>query len=115
MPISDSIPDALKSWNTSSNEFHAWICLLHFATFYSLGDVFISSSSFFEEILATKEENQRIRLNTLQVLLSIVGPAPEKVPQEARAVLIKMVSKNIVYRAGRIETAVRLLSGKSTQ
>ena len=77
-----------------------------------MGDVFISSTSYFEEILTTKEDNQRIRLNTLQVLLSIIGPSPEKVPEEARSVLIKMVSKNIVFRAGRIETAVRLLSGE---
>ena len=78
---------------------------------YSVSSLFDASSGYFEDLLEPKDENQRIRLNTLQVLLSLISQ-PENIPKEARSVLIKMISKNIIFRAGRIETATRLLSGK---
>lgn len=82
---------------------------------YSISALFDACSGYFEDLLEPKEENRRIRLNTMQVLLGIIAPNPASIPQDGRSVLIKMISKNITFRAGRVETAIRLLSGKESR
>lgn len=37
--------DSIKTWNQHSNEFHAWICLLHFASSVSYQTIFVVSKS----------------------------------------------------------------------
>ena len=58
---------AICTWNQHSNEFHAWVCLLHLAAHHSIAGIFTASHKYFDELLEPKEQNQRIRLNTLQV------------------------------------------------
>jgi len=64
----------------------------------------------FEDLLDTRLENQRIRLKTVEVLFRLFQSDPESLPIQARKTLIGLVSKNLTYRVGRIESAVKLAS-----
>ena len=101
----------IKSWNQHSNEFHAWVCLLHFGTHFSIPEIFDASSGHFEELLEPRTQNLRIRLNTLKVLLSLIREKTERIPDSSRSRLVKIITKNLIFQAGRIETGVRLLAG----
>ncbi|CBY21682.1 unnamed protein product [Oikopleura dioica] len=101
---------SLKSWNQHSNEFWTWICFLQFARYQKIDKIFDESRMIFEDLLDTRLENQRIRLKTVEVLFRLFQSDPESLPIQARKTLIGLVSKNLTYRVGRIESAVKLAS-----
>lgn len=100
---------SVKSWNINSPEYSAWAYLLQICCQEKATAAIEASSNNFEHLLVPNSENGRVRLHVLEMLFELVSNN-HSIFNPILKKIISLVTKNIVYRAGRIETASRLLA-----
>jgi len=101
--------ESVKCWNVGSAEYAAWCHLLEQCCAANAQASLEVTIGTLEYLLAPSDENTRVRLQVMELLFQFASNNG-KLFSPILSRLVSLVTKNVVFRAGRIECALRLLA-----